>query len=502
MFSQFFSQRYAGSKFGLTLISIGLVGPVLAQYANTTTEPNAAAAPAPAERVDPKLLEALSGLRDYPDGLIDDLLNVSRQPGWVQATAQAIREGRQPDVSNLPEGSREAAQRLAGVPDVVLIADGNPAALQSVRAFFDQSPQRASALLGQLRDRYQELDRAAAHGWQDALEHDPVALGQYRDWLNQYSAARQRESSSFAVLRAKNRAAILAAVPSSDVLKELRRTAPDNLRSVLETWERQYGPAARDLAAKSLDGQIPPATDDAKFVVEWPTERRSELWMQPSDNATDGDLVPAILLPPNDQPGEVRLMAAMDEQERIWGSPAPISTAVAEASPPPAAPETTPSIAPETTEQDIAAFQPPPTDGYQVETIEPQIDYPADVGIDYGTTYVESYVPYSYSYGYPAYGYTYGGYYPPVGYGHSYYYDYGSPGFSVGLSFGHHGHGAFCHCANCTGYYHGYHTTVIHNAANACRRSSALSQRRDRRPRLDHDRRPLGRQRVFAREAT
>lgn len=429
----------------------------------------AGAAPTPtgdqAAPPDARLISALAALRNYPDPLIDDLLSAARQPDWLSGAAQSLRAGVQPDVADLAPGARESAERLLGVPDAVLIAGANPEALNRVRAAYDESPQRAAALLGHLRQRYAELERSAAHAWQDALERDSSALGEYRQWLSEFSVARQRESTGFVVLRVANPSAYLAAVPSGRALAELRRTAPENLRIALERWEREFGPEQRDRAAQRLEsaGATPPG--DARYVVDWPAERRQELWTPVQDNiAASGDLIPADLIPPNDQRGDVRLLVALDEHERGWGAPPGLPAPQIAAHSDPIAEG---SIPPQTAYADpdaMAAYEPQPYDLPQVEVFETDdAGYLAEVGVDYGTTYVESYPAYGYSYGRS---YTYGGYCPPpiVSYGHGYVGH--SSGYSLGVSFGH-SHGAYCTCRSCSGYSHSTGAVVLYNAANA-----------------------------------
>ena len=277
------------------------------------------APPAVAEPL-PAASRVLAGVREYPTEILEALVTLSADPALLTRLAAELRESQQPPqapAGAAPEIAR-AVQTLSNMPEAILIGAGYPEELAELRRTHSQSPRALAARLAQLRERYALAEAEAARAWQRLLERDPLALGDYRDFLTQFCRDREQEYGGFASVEALDRRYYYACPPSDEVvLGMIAESGSDALKQIVEQWAAHSPQAIDDHV---LSGAAPAPTPTGQtYVTHQPESMRQELWRaQPASDGQGIGLVPVILQPAADQPPGARLAYAVAEHDRLW----------------------------------------------------------------------------------------------------------------------------------------------------------------------------------------
>ncbi len=270
----------------------------------------------------------LAGLRGYADSVLGAMAQLAEHPDVLEDVAEAIEAGTEPapDAVDVDPEVRDALGILARSPGVLLLTASRPDELQLLHSLWSVAPEGVALRLEQLRGAYQQAARSAAHDWQQALENDPVALGEYRDLLTRYCQAAREANPAFACVRVTDRRYYYACPPDEAlVLYANDAGLPPSLYFMLARWWGEHAPQYVDATVEQARVFGPVAVDASDFVYDWPAAERVPLWQPVETGARDRalGLVPVILQPPADQPPAARLAWAVAEQARLWSPPMP-----------------------------------------------------------------------------------------------------------------------------------------------------------------------------------
>lgn len=421
----------------------------------------ASAPPAGEKLVSPS--RVLSGVRGYPSELIEALATLGGHRDWLDRSASRVRENKplEFDAADMPADVKTALTKLSRTPELIVIAASHPDEAAMLHSIQTDAPEGGALRLSQLRVAYDMATRKAAAAWQQALESDPVAFGEYRELLTRFCRELARANEGFATVAVTDRAYYGAVLPDEGIMAFAEdQKAPQAISRLLQRWWDDHGKPAVDAeAAAPLEGRRP-SLSASNSVYELSAADRKGMW-KPIPDATkyvEGDslgLVPVILQPPVDQPEEARLAFAINEHARLWsldevdgqddasppqqapaiadsGQPAPGPTSAGGVKEVPAYdPGTAPREPPQPSTvytQPPVAEEPPPTVVYR-DRDPPVVVYgdDVDVDVDDGVVVIERdddwvtpvYVAPAYGYtyttvfGYPTYCYPYVSYYCP-----------------------------------------------------------------------------------------
>lgn len=373
----------------------------------------------------------IAGLREYDNRVIESLIALDGHNDVVRRAAE------NPDAvladQSVESGIRAAILELAAYPGLLSIAaEAGPqtAHLAELRA---HSAAGVSDRLARYHKDYEAATRAAAGQWQRLLDHDAVALGEYRSLLNEYCEAQRRRFSDFPFVVVRSRAYYLACPPDESILAfAAQRGVSEALGRVFDRWAEDNSPAAIDeqILENGEDVRSPNPDDLLAYL---PESRRADMWASAASGESElVGLMPVILQPEGDQPIEARRAKIAAETARLWMSPSPSNErpAVASANDAPYGDfEDTPEITSREMSRDPREERDPRTD------YAPQYeDDPGDDDAEISSLHSEPWTPYTElvpddrgsSYGYPDRSYG------DSDYGYREYVDYGGDGWYSG----------------------------------------------------------------------
>lgn len=396
----------------------------------------------------------LAGVRDFTPDALRSMAVLAEHREWLEVASKAIQAGGKPDLGDpkMPGMVKEALETFADVPELVLLLAARPNELAALREVVAEAPEGVALRMQQFRADYSYARREGAIAWQRMLQRDPVALGQYREYLTKFCETQQKAIPGFAVVRVTDRDYYLACPPDDAIMTFAHEASPpEALGRIMAEWWDEHGTAAVDEIV--VDRSVSPQMSMVQgAVIDLPAERRQAMWRPAEKPAMDTlGLMPVILQPFADQPDEAKVARAVQELARVWslGDGAPEDAprvAVAEPQPRVGAAQPAPAVMPEIPVEELAQradAQGPYT------VLEPRYTWPGITTFGLSSYRGFCYTPYSpyisgYSYinGYPYW------YSPPPNCGTTYiYYPQCRPTFSYlrdacdtrdGVSFGIH----------------------------------------------------------------
>lgn len=287
-------------------------------------------------RIGPAELQALAGVREYPDGAIRALADLAADPQLIAQLAANPESVRDPQAAGIdvPADLESALQRLRDTPELIAIAAENPQETAALRQVMLAQPQEAQLAIDDLRERYARADVAAAAAWEELVARDPVALGEYRDLITQYCEAVLKEAPDFAVVEVLDRRYYAACPPDGPMIAALGAGAQtDALRRALEQWWGRFAPEQRDRLARggTLDFS-------RNALAARDPDARRDMWRMAQKTRGSGvvGLLPVMLQPTADLDADARIARATVEHARLWSDGG--------AAPPPAAASDLPPV--------------------------------------------------------------------------------------------------------------------------------------------------------------
>lgn len=347
---------------------------------------------------DPRLL---AGVRDYPAGVLRALMDLASDPLVLEQIAQTPTILEKPDSAEppIPETLRPAILALRSVPEAAAIAAANPSAVIALRRMYREDAENVAHRLAEMRDGYARAEIASAALWQQVIESDPVALGEYRDLVSQFTREILSKAPNFAVTQVLDRRYYAACPPDAQLLSLLsQRAETQALRRALTGWAQRVGPEKRDTVA-TRGGKLPGANDP---LAARPPSARAAMWRAIDSGETPpagADLIPMMLQPAGDLDDTARLARATVEHARLWSE---ISGARREPAAPAPQVATPRNAAPDDGMDDL-------DDGPVVDPSGGYVD--TNTHIRYSRDYGDPYDSGTYVYGTGDYGYIWSGYY-------------------------------------------------------------------------------------------
>ncbi|MCC6359034.1 MAG: hypothetical protein IT450_09835 [Phycisphaerales bacterium] len=428
------------------ILAAAAVGLAFGQAAGTPAQPQ--------EAPEVSLMRVLAGVRDFTPDALKSMAVLGEHREWLEMASKAIQAGGKPDLGDpkMPAPVKEALETFADVPELVLLLAARPNELAALRQVVVEAPEGVALRMQQFRADYSYARREGAIAWQRMLQRDPVALGQYREYLTKFCETQQKAIPGFAVVRVTDRDYYLASPPDDAIMTFAHEASPpEALGRIMAEWWDEHGTAAVDEMV--VDRSVAPQVSMVQgAVIDLPAERRQAMWRPADKPAMDTlGLMPVILQPFADQPDQAKVARAVQELARVWsmGDGAPEDAppvAVAEPRAPVVAPEPEPAVMPDIPVEELARR----ADAEGPYTVlEPRYTWPGITTFGLSSYRGFCYTPYSpyisgYSYinGYPYW------YSPPPNCGTTYiYYPQCRPTFSYlrdacdtrdGVSFGIH----------------------------------------------------------------
>lgn len=281
----------------------------------------------------------LAGVRDFTPDALQGMAVLADNRDWLEMAAKAIQAGGKPDLGNpdMPAAVKDALQTFSDVPELILLLAARPDELATLRDIQKEAPEGVALKTKQLRADYSYARREGAIAWQRLLQSDPVALGQYREYLTKFCEQQQKITPGFAVVRVTDRDYYLASPPDDAIMTYAHEAGPpEALGKLMARWWDDYGTEAVDdaVAERSLDAR--PSVLSGS-VIDMPKNRRATMWKPLDEKSIETvGLMPVILQPFEDQPDGAKVATAVQELARVWslGEGAPASGPVAGAQEP------------------------------------------------------------------------------------------------------------------------------------------------------------------------
>jgi hypothetical protein len=268
----------------------------------------------------PTEAELIAGLREYPTEVVRALVAVLEQPAILnQVAANPELLARPEQIQPAPSAQLQQQLRaLAGIPDVVAVAQAHPDTRAAFLSAYRRSPSAVESRAAQLRIAYRAARLEGLIAWQRALESDRRALEQYRDLVTRFCNEQQKDFPGFPVVAVTDERYYLACPPNEMLFGFLDKNPPPaELDAVLVRYFTEFSPDALD--AKALQESVDPARlpqVPSDLLAGQSPQQRANMWKR---EATGGvGLVPIIWQPEADQPREARLAMAVVEHDRLW----------------------------------------------------------------------------------------------------------------------------------------------------------------------------------------
>lgn len=271
-------------------------------------------------------MRVLAGLAGYPAEIVDALASISGNADLLRIVADRTARGERPNFdesSSLPAAQREALRRLSDYPDLIAVAAADPELTQRLATAWHASPSEFRDRLLRVQQQSASLETAAIRGWQFLLENDPVAMGDYRDWLTRFCTEQQKAEPRYAVVRVTDRRYYYAAAPTEEFRRFLaERNAPASLRRTIDRWEELFGPAARlERLDRMQDGRAEMPRRVGEAAIDLSAAERRAMW-RADGTAEDArpalGLMPVIMQPVDDMPAEARVYRAVEQHAALW----------------------------------------------------------------------------------------------------------------------------------------------------------------------------------------
>ena len=270
----------------------------------------------------------LAGMRMYAEPVIGALVQGARDPDALRNAAQTLQSGREP----LPEGaavsieSRQAIELLSRSPDLLLLAADHPDELRTLEVLWSVAPDGVTLRIEQLRSAYTRAASAGAASWQQTIEQDPVALGEYRDLLTRFCRTMRQEVPEFACVRVTDRSYYYACPPTEDLVAFMNEAGfSPALGRVAAAWWSEFSPQVVDSRLEQMRGFALADAGAVPSIHDIPAEQRKVMWQRAEGNDLGGalGLMPVAMQPLADQPADARVAFAVFEHARLWSPPVP-----------------------------------------------------------------------------------------------------------------------------------------------------------------------------------
>ncbi len=274
--------------------------------------------------VDSESLRILAGVREYPDPVLNALLSLSTAPEIVTKVAADPNLLEKLDQIQPPPSSevRAALELLRAAPDAVQIAAAGGPELARLRALFETNGSAADTQLRALRVGYMKAAGESAAAWQRLLQSDPVAFGQYRDYVSAFCKDAIEQDANFPVVHVVQSDYYFACPPNEILMNRAQsQPPPPQLARLMDRWWSEFGP---DAAEEQL--LIEPAVMASRQPVEGAVisldpDRRRAMWAASKPGSGAVGMAPVVMQPLLDQPNDARLAFAAYEHGRLWLAP-------------------------------------------------------------------------------------------------------------------------------------------------------------------------------------
>lgn len=264
----------------------------------------------------------MAGVREYHSGVFDSIAKLAGDIDLLRRTAA------NPEVAamdnTLDSGTQAGLRELAAYPGLLSIIADSPERVSKLTELMERSRERFFERLDRLRMEYDAYARASSGAWQQLLDQDSAALGEYRSLLNDYCEAQRQRFADFPFVVVKSRAYYLACPPDETLLAfAAQRGVGDSLGRVFDRWAADFSPAAID-AAVLENGETVRSPREDDLLAYLPPERRADMWSLPGAGESELiGLMPVIMQPRGDQPEEAKRAKRAAETARLWSPPVP-----------------------------------------------------------------------------------------------------------------------------------------------------------------------------------
>ena len=264
----------------------------------------------------------IAGVREYPPRVLRSLLQLAEEPLVLRQLADEPGLLERPQDIKPPVSSalHDAIRELAAMPAVVSVAADHPEELEALRQVYAESPVETEQDIGQLRADYDYAEAAAAGAWQQVLEQNPAAFGEYQKLVTDFCKAQRQAYPGFPCVQVLAQEYYYACPPNEAiVLYAIENAESSAAMQAIDQWWRSYAP-------DEIDAQILGESDTPvdyvlrpEAVAAMPPEQRVSMWApSAARDAGAAYLIPVIMQPPADMPPEARYARAIAGHARLW----------------------------------------------------------------------------------------------------------------------------------------------------------------------------------------
>lgn len=274
--------------------------------------------------VDSESLRILAGVREYPDPVLNALLSLSTAPDIVtKVAADPSLLDKLDQIQPAPSSEvRAALELLRAAPDAVQIAAAGGPELARLRALFETNGSAADTQLRALRVGYMKAAGESAAAWQRLLQSDPVAFGQYRDYVTAFCKEALEQDANFPVVHVVQSDYYFACPPNEILMNRAQsQPPPPQLARLMDRWWSEFGPQAAEEQLLNEPAVIAGRPPVEGAVISLDPDRRRAMWAASKPGSGAVGMVPVVMQPLLDQPNDARLAFAAYEHGRLWLAP-------------------------------------------------------------------------------------------------------------------------------------------------------------------------------------